>query len=128
VWPFQSRETGDKVAGILFCLFIHMEDTRKKKSEGKEESSFSQFYLYIRRISYPVLEPSHLIPLTPSTLLCSLAEAFAKTLMTCLFFHTIEFVGFKREGWKTRDHWAGRNREHARVNVMYTIGQSRIVS
>lgn len=111
-------------------LPVHSHGGHKKKKivKQKKKTGFSHFYFYIRRIFYPILEPSHLIPLTPSTLLRSLAEAFAKTLMTCLFFHTIEFVGFKREGWKRRDHRTGRNREHARVNVIHTVGQSRIVS
>lgn len=111
-----------------FCLFIHMEDTkRKRRGKRRKKTGFSHFYFYVRRIFYPVLEPSHLIPSTPSTLPCSLAEAFAKTLMTCLFFHTIEFVGFRREGRRRRDHRASRNREHATAKVMHTTGQGGIV-
>jgi len=105
-WPFQSGETGDKVTGI----FSVSSSTRGGGEEKKKKRDFFfHSFLCNHRIFYPVfLAPHYPVPLTPYTLRCSLAETFAKTLMTCLFFRTIEFLDFKRGGWKRMDHWTGR--------------------
>jgi hypothetical protein len=122
---FNQKKRETELLESFSARFSHGGHIRKRGVKRKTKTDFSHSYFYVRRIFCPALEASHLIPLTPSTLPCSLAEAFAKTLMTCLFFHTIEFVGFRREG--RRSHRPGRNREHATATVMHTTGQSRVV-